>query len=113
LAEAAAMQEPAKQSPVEAAGLKAKLRTLLGEGNEELADGLAGVFAEELGQRVKPIEERQTESLRKAANEAADADLKSFEKTHPDFKKYEPQMQELAVKIQPAEGAKMNAAESS
>jgi hypothetical protein len=105
----AAKQETAKVEV--SADMKTKLRSLLGEGNEELADGLANVFADELGQRVKPIEERQTEALRKAATEAADSDLKAFEKAHPDFKKYEPEMRELSMKLQPAAGAQMDVGE--
>jgi hypothetical protein len=110
LAEAAQLQEPVK-APEPSADMKIKLRTLLGEGNEELADGLAGVFADELGKTVKPIEERQTEALKKAATEAADADLKAFEKTHPDFKTHEAAMRELSLKLQPAANAKMDVGE--
>jgi hypothetical protein len=117
LAEAAQLvkQEPVKVTPEESEVTRTQLRQLLGEGNEELADGLAKIIdsrAEQIaGSRVKPIEDRQADITRRAAQEAADADLKAFEKSHPDFKTYEPAMRELSTKIQPAEGAKMDVSE--
>jgi hypothetical protein len=102
-----AKQEPAKAAAVEQAGedMQAKLRTLLGEGNEPLADGLAQIFKEGLEKTIdknlQPIKEQQQAAVREAVASSTEADLKAFEQKHADFKEHEQAMFEISKKFVP------------
>jgi hypothetical protein len=109
----AAKQEPVKEtvSAEAAQGMQNRLRALLGEGNEALADGLADVFKSELNnalnQNLQPIKEQQQAALMEAAKSSTEADLKAFEQKHPDFKTHEKAMLDISKKWSPAPNATM------
>jgi hypothetical protein len=117
--EAATEQKTSAVAAEKADGMQVKLRTLLGEENQALADGLAQIFREELqaaskqvvASELEPIKNRQQALEMEAVQKSTVADLEGLTSRHPDWKEYEPKMMEIANKWTPAANANMDTAE--
>jgi hypothetical protein len=97
-------KEPSQTKQDELNEMQAELRQLLGEENEQLADGLFHIFNKRLeaqGNTLKTVSERQEIAIREAVAASTESDLKTFEQKHPDFKAHEKVMLELSKKWMP------------
>jgi hypothetical protein len=86
------------------------VRTSLGPEYDDLADRL-GPAIKQVAEMVvtaaaKPIVDRQDELVRESAARESAAVLEAFGKKHPDWKKHEPQMVEIAKRYQVQPGVK-------
>jgi hypothetical protein len=110
---AASTIEPAVQSAVE------QMRKAFGPEGEPLADQLAPIMHElakavaqsVVDTQIKPIKAQQDEIAYKTVAAETEVEMKSFEKSHPDWKEHEPAMLKLSQTLVPATGADLSASD--